>query len=202
MGWNTQSQTCDVTVVDACRACLASSLWFDSVEISPFGYFRDADILEINPALETYHEICDMYSDSKGSIQCFLSIGTGRSPTQDILEDKALSRNFKYLRMAPLDLVSPFQGDYPSVMDVKRNAKAYIKSIRTQIEEWAQYLVKFRRERAQTVKWSRYVGLRMPCPFCGQSFARADLITHMKYKHLPETKRTITFKVNEGTIPA
>jgi len=200
MGWNAQSQTCDVSVVDACRACLASSLWFDSVEISPFGYFRDADLLEINPALETYHEMRDLHRHRTGSIQCLLSIGTGRSQTQDILDKKAFKHQFLYQRWTPTDIRSPYEGDYPSVSEVKRHALAYVKSIQPELESWAEHLVSFRRERAQTVKWSRYAGLRIPCPFCGQSLARADLITHLKFKHLQDSAKAISFRVKDGVI--
>lgn len=178
-GWNTQSQTCDISVVDACRASLASPIWFESVKIPGFGRFRDGSLLDINPALETYHEMRDIRRDSRESIQCVLSIGTRRSIAPDPMEERALSRRgFRYLRLS----VDP-EVDRPKVEEVQAQAREYIERVRTQLEEWAHYLVALRRQRAQTVKWSRYAGLRLPCPFCMQSFARGDLILHLRTKH-------------------
>ena len=169
-GWNAQSPTCDVSVVDACRACLASLLWFDSVEISPFGYFCDADLLELNPALETSHEM------RTGSIQCLLNIGARRSQRQETLERETFEHRFPYRRWTPTDPSS----DHRSVSQVKQDALIFVESVKPELKDWAQKLVNFRRERAGTVEWSRYACLRFRCPFCEQSFLQADLCRHIE----------------------
>ena len=118
-GWNAQSPTCDVSVVDACRACLASLLWFDSVEISPFGYFCDADLLELNPALETSHEM------RTGSIQCLLSIGARRSQRQETLERETFEHRFPYRRWTPTDPSSDHRfSSKTRCLDLRRVRKA------------------------------------------------------------------------------
>jgi hypothetical protein len=218
-----------VPIVDACRASLAAPLYFRSVEIDGFeGSFRDAGLLEIDPAFEAYNEVRHLRGPDSGGVQFLLSIGTGRpnpphqrarkqhqqhqqhasekplSDRADVLEDEADKHNFDYIRFIRADSDLPPVSNPQSIPEVRKDAHKYCSSVRSDLQRWASLLVQGRRDRARTVKWDRYAGLRIPCAFCGKTFERAKLIEHITRDHgtnMPkvELKQTLYFTTTTAT---
>ena len=142
----------------------------------------------------------DLHDRRPGTIQCLLSIGTAlyavevrkvtvsfaqtkRYRSHDMLETESKSLGFLYQSLSRSDTSVPIVNDCCSVSHVRRDVQSYIQRMRPQLQKWAESLVSFRRDRAQTVKWDRYAGLHTSCPFCGLSFERAALIEHLKKTH-------------------
>ncbi|KAK5746863.1 hypothetical protein LTR17_000493 [Elasticomyces elasticus] len=190
--------TRNVQIVDACRATLARPSTFRSVEIPEFsGSFRDASsLLELDPPMEAYREMRRLRAYNPVGLQCLLSIGAEGStsskatkPTthtelpvpRDGVAAKAQKHRFDYgsFVLRDVDLIDTTD----TIQGVKRNAEKFRKERYGDILEWAKRLVKYRRDRAETVNWDRYAGLRLACHVCTLTFERSELTRHMELEH-------------------
>jgi len=204
---NAETQTWEAPIIDTCRASLAYPGCFNSVEVGDLGTFRDADVLDIDPALETYNELEQINGRQDGNFQCFLSIGTGVScsgserngklsmryneyPTRSILERNARKHKFRYERICWLDEVARPSKDLYFAANVRQNARACMPRLEQRLETWALELVHYRRNRAQTMRWELYVSLRIACPFCSEKLERDHLINHLGKMHADDVGRS------------
>ena len=184
---NARSPTWRAPIVDVCRATLAESTHFNSVEIAELGSFRDAGVLKIDTALETYHEIKESSYRNRSSVQCILHIGcdSGTARGRDsrrILEHKAMKHGFLYDMVCRSDSANQMHQDW-RLVDVRDESETFLKHHRDQLKGWAAKLVTYRRNRAQTAKWELYASIKLACPLCKESLPRSQLIQHMGTAH-------------------
>lgn len=166
--------TTDVSLVDACRASVSAPRYFDSVKLGNWGSFRNADVAHFNPALEAYVEVRD---SGPSEVQCLLCLGSSNPlspverqdkpasderPVDAELKDEARRLQFHFRRFSPPELPRAPVGDTESnIRMAKKMAREYCDAepVKRHLMSWANRLVKYRRERAETVRWTRFAGL-------------------------------------------
>lgn len=205
---NAEYDPAKVSLIDACRASLASPLSFESVKIGALeSSFRDASLLEVEPALEAYYEICDSQANARPyarPIQCLLSIGsndnafsygkTRKQPGRDrqrtsdrLLKDEARWQRFDFDRLADPEIhIELSDNANKAFQQIKTRAEDYCRQpdVLKKMSAWAKRLVECRRRRSETVEWNQFAGLKTPCPACGMGQGGFDsLHEHLRRAH-------------------
>lgn len=173
---NADYNTTTIRLVDACQASLSTHSSYDSVPITDFGKFRAAGgtaINRFNPAIEAYDE---MRNNCKADVQCLLSLGVdvsfpatyetngtsymGTNDEQLMIEAKR--QKFNARRFADSKLLDETASlDLRSAIKLTRSrVKTYCEEARVEghMKSWADRLVRYRRLRAETVRWNEYAG--------------------------------------------
>lgn len=153
---------------------------FDSVKIGDLGKFRAASVSRINPAMEAYNEVYDNFN---AKVKCLLSIGLDSlrplasddsSPAERLeridkqLLSEAVSHEFQARRFADIDLLNEVKSlnSHDAIELTRQRAIRYCKEESTQkhLQNWAGRLVRYRRRRAETVRWNEYAGFEVSYP--------------------------------------
>jgi hypothetical protein len=177
---NPDHDTTDVNLVDACRASLSTPSTFDSVRIDKLGKFRAASVSRINPAIEAYNEVRENYD---ADVKCLLSIGvdsthsrpfdisSARKRLEQVDEQLSIEANFhgfQARRFADIGLPGAVasQSLRDAINTTRERAADYCKDPSTlkHMHSWAGRLVKYRRLRAETIRWSEYAGFEVSYP--------------------------------------
>lgn len=133
----------------------------------------------MNPAIEAYNEVRD---NCEADVQCLLSLGidisssaTNEQTTSDSVETRdevliteARRHRFHVRRFADnkLHQATASLSISDAIKQTERGANAYCGDPKTKghMESWADRLVRYRRLRAETVRWNEYAGFDVSYP--------------------------------------
>lgn len=230
---NVQDILENVTIKDVCLATSASPEFFKS-HIVGNTKFRDGSEWMLNPAMELYREIGSLHSDVDNPLYCFASIGCGwqemivrpfspggflrrRSSyyREQIRVDEVLSsrrnegHSFQYIRLdGPTGLSEIRPSDLKSkktIAKIQQSVTNYCEVQRENIKQLAKTLVHYRRQRALTARWEKFVHVDIPrkktsrhtCKMCfeadstdrAENIERDEFIAHIRRKHPEKDSR-------------